>query len=98
MYVYFARNLFLLGQLCPRKQIVEYWRHSPSTESISDLRQQLKRRRHGDDEDAESEKNGSSGGDSASGENDLEAAVAASLSPPADTAPGELLARVGFSK
>ena len=79
--------------LTNKKQRIDcrYELHFHPAEAISDLRQQLKRRRHGrddeDDEDAESERSASGSGDSGSGDNDLEAAVVAVTA--ADTAPGE---------
>ena len=68
-----------------------------SAEPISDLRQQLKRKRHGrdndddldieDDEDTASERSGASGG-SVGGDNDLEAAVVAATAKADTTPPG----------
>ena len=68
----------------------------PSAEAISDLRQQLKRKRHGrdddddpdeeDEDDTTSERSGASGG---GGDNDLEAAVVAATAKADTTPPGE---------
>ena len=68
-----------------------------SAEPISDLRQQLKRKRHGRDDDdldeaeedegdTTSERSGASGGDG--GDNDLEAAVVAATAKADTTPPG----------
>ena len=67
-----------------------------SAEPISDLRQQLKRKRHGrdddddldieDEEDTASERSGASGG--SGGDNDLEAAVVAATAKADTTPPG----------
>ena len=70
-----------------------------SAEPISDLRQQLKRKRHGRDDDDDldeaeedegdttSERSGASGG-SVGGDNDLEAAVVAATAKADTTPPG----------